>query len=384
MTPDKNRVLFCVVGTSPAVVSETLFALAKPTEAGVAAWVPNKIICVTTTEGEKRIRASLLGAGGWLANMVADYPELGLAHFMDPTATEVVVIRSRTGEPLSDIRSLQDNNDAGETIFGTLRGITEKPRTQVYVSLAGGRKTMSFLTGFAMSILGRPDDRLLHVLLSPDGVEGIADFGYPPRDKTPGTLRRWVDGKQVLEEIDLSQVRIDLAEVPFLLLSHFIDKKEFDKLQNFEEVMRACKRLAADRSFKLSIIRKDRLDELPKIRFRGVECQLSAAEAFCIFLAEKGYLGEENGLVYTDGGPIPEFEQWRNPGVDPEKLAYPPRDEDNISVWRTRIKNRFAEVFSKEEVEILQVQMKPLRKPKRCFYLDPRLEVEVIYENEKS
>jgi CRISPR-associated protein (TIGR02584 family) len=67
--------------------------------------------------------------------------------------------------------------------------LTEDPDTEIHVSIAGGRKTMGYYLGYALSLYGRPQDRLSHVLVS-DPYETNRDFYYPTPYEHPIHSRR--------------------------------------------------------------------------------------------------------------------------------------------------------------------------------------------------
>ena len=54
----------------------------------------------------------------------------------------------------------------------------------LHVSIAGGRKTMGFYVGYALSLFARDQDRLSHVLVPPS-LESRQDFFYPPPPPFP-------------------------------------------------------------------------------------------------------------------------------------------------------------------------------------------------------
>ena len=76
----------------------------------------------------------------------------------------MLVLTDMQGE-MTDIRSPEDNLSAADQVAKLIRELTNDPDRQLHVSLAGGRKTMSFYLGYALSIFGRDDDRLSHVLV---------------------------------------------------------------------------------------------------------------------------------------------------------------------------------------------------------------------------
>lgn len=59
-----------------------------------------------------------------------------------------------------------------------VRNLTASKQTTLHASLAGGRKTMTFYLGYAMSLFGRKTDVLSHVLVTPE-FENQRDFFFP-------------------------------------------------------------------------------------------------------------------------------------------------------------------------------------------------------------
>lgn len=89
------------------------------------------------------------------------------------------VIRGVDGSELDDIVDEAGNHAAADQITRLLRELTRDPGNRLHVSLAGGRKTMGFYIGYALSLYARPQDRLSHVLVNPP-FESHPEFFYPP------------------------------------------------------------------------------------------------------------------------------------------------------------------------------------------------------------
>ncbi|MEN8168228.1 MAG: CRISPR-associated ring nuclease Csm6, partial [Pseudomonadota bacterium] len=154
---DSRRVLLCVTGLSPQVVTETVYALAVKRN-----WIPTQIRLITTAEGAKRARLSLLSEDpGWFQRICDDY-RLPPIQF---TSEDILTLRDDQGLPLEDIRTLRDNELAADYIVEQVRELTGDQHGELHVSIAGGRKTMGFYLGYALSLFGRPQDRLSHVLV---------------------------------------------------------------------------------------------------------------------------------------------------------------------------------------------------------------------------
>jgi CRISPR-associated protein (TIGR02584 family) len=80
--------------------------------------------------------------------------------------------------PLADIRNRRDSETFLELILRVLWEKTSDPNTAVHCSLAGGRKTMSTYMALVMQMLGREQDKLYHVLLTPPEVIFISRYYF--------------------------------------------------------------------------------------------------------------------------------------------------------------------------------------------------------------
>jgi CRISPR-associated protein (TIGR02584 family) len=218
---------------SPAVVTETLYALAVARRPRV---IPRRICIVTTEDAYGTVVSSLVGTQGAIHRLGAEYrlPSDTLRCTVD----DVVVIRSRSGKPLPDIRSSADSRDAGEVIAKLLSELHSDAGAEIHCSIAGGRKTMAALLALALQTCARAGDRLYHVLVN-EPFERIPDFFYPPRKR-----RRYRVGRAT---VDSSKARIDLAEVPLIRLGAVAESLG---LGSEELALRARKiEEAANRSF---------------------------------------------------------------------------------------------------------------------------------------
>jgi len=145
-----RRILLAVTGLSPQVVTETLHALAVTQS---PAFVPTDIYLITTREGAERARLALLSEEpGWFHRLCRDFglPEIRF------NARHIHVLTTANGVDLDDIRTLEDNRRAADFITEQVRALTVDPNTALHVSIAGGRKTMGFYLGYALSLYGRP------------------------------------------------------------------------------------------------------------------------------------------------------------------------------------------------------------------------------------
>ena len=220
-------VLLAVTGMSPAVLTETLWALAHPTD-GQAPVIPDRVVVVTTTDGRDEINRQLFartaegeGCCVWeafrAALVAAGYSLHGKLRF-GTTGDDVRVFTTsdpRTGQTqeLADIRTPADNAAAADFLLRQVREIVETPDSRLIASLAGGRKTMGALLYACLSLIGRETDRLTHVLVNAP----FEDPRLKPRFYFPTQASQSLvlpDGTPA----QAARARIELADLPFVPL----------------------------------------------------------------------------------------------------------------------------------------------------------------------
>lgn len=196
-----RRILLCVTGMSPQVVTETLYAL----HLRKIPFVPTEIHVISTLKGANLAKTSLLALQiGQFFQLCRDYP-LGDIAF---PAENIHVIQNTAGEPLEDIRNPDDNEAAANSICRLVAKLTADSNAALHVSIAGGRKSMGFYIGYALSLFGRVQDRLSHVLIGED-YENHPEFFYPTKAEKIITTKQ---GKK----IDARAAELTLADIPFV------------------------------------------------------------------------------------------------------------------------------------------------------------------------
>ncbi len=205
-TPNRQttpkHVLISVAGLSPQVITETLYhywCLVSPP-------VPiTEVFALTTLRSKQAVEDTLLGDNGKLKALCNDY-NLPPIHL---DIANVHLLKGAHGQPLKDISSVIDNEALADQIFSFVRKLATSTDICLHASIAGGRKTMGLYLGLAMQFYGKPGDTLSHVLVNPE-LEN-QEFFYPPPNGAEVVLR---DGRT----IPANQVRLELAEIPLLLL----------------------------------------------------------------------------------------------------------------------------------------------------------------------
>lgn len=269
-----RRLLLAVTGLTPQVVTETLYALACRAE---TPWVPHEVHLITTAVGAENARLNLLRPGGWFHRLCTDY-QLPPIEF--PTAN-IHILRDADGQPLEDIRTQAHNTRAADFITERVRVLTENPNSQLHVSIAGGRKTMGYYLGYALSLYGRPQDRLSHVLVS-DPFETNRDFYYPTPYEQPIHCRR--GDKEIT--VDARHAVVDLADIPFVQLREGLPERLRTGQAVFSQVVATANRGLKPPRLVLDIATQQVLADDEKVELSQVEFLV------LLWLAERAARGE--------------------------------------------------------------------------------------------
>ncbi|RVT47837.1 TIGR02584 family CRISPR-associated protein [Rheinheimera sediminis] len=193
-----QTLLLAVTGLSPQVVTETLYAIAQQQ----LEW-PDRILILTTKRGKQEARLGLL-VSGQLAALCQEV-QRPMPVFDEQ---DILVIPDAAGNAVDDARTLEDQEALADFITAQVASLSENLSQRIHASIAGGRKTMTFYLGYAMTLFGRPFDRLSHVLVS-EPYESIPDFYFPTRQSKRIVAR---DGRQ----LDARDAEVTLAEIPFI------------------------------------------------------------------------------------------------------------------------------------------------------------------------
>jgi len=281
-----KRILLAVTGLSPQVVTETLYALAV---AQSPAFVPTEVRLITTAEGSERAALALLSEEpGWFHRLCRDYALPDIAFDL----TRITILSDGQGT-LTDIRTPSDNERAADLITEIVRQLTGDPQTALHVSIAGGRKTMGFYLGYALSLYGRAQDRLSHVLVS-EPFESSWDFFYPTPYERIITTR---DNKLA----NCAAARVTLAEIPFVGLRHGLPEQLLAGRSSFSQTVAAAARSLGPPDLTIDLRHRriraaDRIIAMPPIEL-----------AFYSWLARRRRQGRPPLPCPKDGVPEPAY-----------------------------------------------------------------------------
>ncbi|MDG4602009.1 MAG: CRISPR-associated ring nuclease Csm6 [Defluviicoccus sp.] len=220
-----TNALVTVLGLSPAVITETLCALAhRESDGRPDPFFADEVHILTTGRGISQVETRLRGEGGGLARVCQ---ELGRAD--QPPSLIVEPIRGADGRVLDDIRGEADNSALGDATVRLIGRLTERDDVRLHASMAGGRKTMSFFMGYVMSLFGRPEDELSHVLLHDERYEFCRDFWCPTQVSRPLAYVDRESGETV--KLDARDARVDLTPIPFVPLRYLLRADDLASLR---------------------------------------------------------------------------------------------------------------------------------------------------------
>jgi hypothetical protein len=278
--PKAQPILLAVLGMTPHVITETLYGIYKSGQP-----LPEKIIALTTEMGKDSIlKSNFIGPNGILAKFISDYnlpdiefneQDIKVAQYKDKAlndartreeqealadfiTSEVRVLTQAVIElepmpiecfsgvdPKMSLKPIKNKIDKLMKDNESYRGVTKRQinkevhlqlscdKYSIHASIAGGRKSMTFLLGYAMSLFGRSHDTVSHVLVD-EWVERCRDFYYPSPKKDIRLINSI--------ERDFSSVQISLAEMPLVLMSHNMSDDILKENRSYSETIQLFNR----------------------------------------------------------------------------------------------------------------------------------------------
>lgn len=253
-----KNILLAVVGLSPQVITETLFALHQQNRK------VDVIHIITTRQGKEKINAHLLPPGdGKYYQYLKEYdinPES-----INFGCDNVHTVKDGNGMEIDDIAGEEENESLLRKCLELSFRFTKDSNTAVFFSVAGGRKTMTSCLTLAAQLYGRPQDRVYHVLVSPE-FESNRDFYYPPEKSVPIELRD-KNGEHYIK--DTRYAKINLVPVPFISIREQLSD---DMLEEPKDPATLMLSLVREEPYHLTI-------DLPsgKVAFKNLEFDMMPA-----------------------------------------------------------------------------------------------------------
>ncbi len=212
----RKKILLCVCGITPQIITETLYGLCIKR---CPPFIPDEIHVITTSIGKRLIVEKLLATGtGKLFDLIKEY-QIPRPIFDEST---IYVIQDRNNF-IDDIIDETHNRITSNFILQIVEGLCLPEENWVHASIAGGRKTMSLFLGMAMQFYAKETDEMSHVFVNPP-FENHPDFYYPTNP--PKELTIFDNQKNKYMSISTKHAKINLAMIPFIKLRNLYLKNK--------------------------------------------------------------------------------------------------------------------------------------------------------------
>ncbi len=271
-----KNILLAVTGASPQVITETLYALHIEGKT-----FPSEMYVITTVSTKDMLVEGLFDNG----HLAALQQEYGIPN-LKFDESNIWLIEDDKGQPIDDAKSVEDQTYMANFITRKVFELTKNNDIAIHASIAGGRKTMAFYLGYAMSLLGRPQDTLSHVFVN-DEFEFVKDFYYPTRES------RWITGKYGKGRLDTSKAKITLAEIPFVRMRQSVNSQLINSMgeMSFSQTV-ATLNSSHSETLEIELYLKSRT-----IAVSGVDIKLTAKEFSFYLWLMKLTQDNNNGLL---------------------------------------------------------------------------------------
>ena len=209
------------MGTSPQVLTETLYAIHKQGKP-----FPEEVYLITTENAKEKVVE-------WLFEK-NKIEELKNTHYIPDfkfDESHILLMKHDDGGFVFSGREEEDQQSIANSITRLVARFTADDDCSVHASIAGGRKSMAFYMGYAMSMFAREQDVLSHVFVSKE-FEFSDQFFFPT--KTDSFI---ANNNRVLNSKD---AEVTLAEIPFVRMRGLVDEALIKKLENepFSEIVK--------------------------------------------------------------------------------------------------------------------------------------------------
>ena len=216
-----KNILICVSGLTPQIVTETFFCLAVKEKTPI-----DEIYILTTKRGKDVILGIDKAPHTPKSPLKKELKKLCDKYKLKmPTVenndTHIITAKEESIE-LSDVRTDKHNILFPNKTCEYIKNISSRNNTTLFCSISGGRKTMSVHLAFALTLFGRENDKLLHVLTSEEN-----EFkGFYPQNKN--------EAKQ-----------LELSEIPYIRLRSVLGDEINNLKSYYDFVDRTQKQLKA-------------------------------------------------------------------------------------------------------------------------------------------
>ena len=208
-----KTILLSVMGTSPQVLTETLYAIHMQGKA-----FPDEVYLITSANAKVKA-VEWLFEKGQIEHLKAHY---NLPDFKFELS-HILLMEHDDGEAVFDGREERDQQSIADSITRIVAQFTADENCQIHASIAGGRKTMAFYMGYAMSMFGREQDILSHVFVSKE-FEFSDEFFFPTLNDNYIAKGRG--------DLNTKNAKVTLAEIPFVRMRNMVDQGLINQMEH--------------------------------------------------------------------------------------------------------------------------------------------------------
>lgn len=252
------------MGTSPQVLTETLYAIhmqGKP--------FPEEVYLITSANAKAKAVEWLFEQGQ------IDYLK---AHHNLPDfkfeLSHILPMQHDDGVEVFNGREEEDQQSIADSITRIVAKFTTDENCRIHASIAGGRKTMAFYMGYAMSIFGREQDVLSHVFVS-------EDFEFSEKFFFPTLIDNYIANKDKV--LNTKDAKVTLAEIPFVRMRNMVDQSFINQIESKS----FSKTIALLNTYKNKRIKVQIVSNKKCILVNGIEIKLPPKElAFYLWLSQ--------------------------------------------------------------------------------------------------
>lgn len=247
-----ERILLCVAGNTPPIITENLFALAVRIpgrfESPIPAFVPTEIVVLTTEEGKSTCEKR---------GLEKQIESLCMQYAIEIPDLCYELLRSSDGLTLKDVRTTTDNLAVADQISRIVRELSQREDCAIHASLAGGRKTMSSNLQLAVQLYGRKQDRLSHVLVNPlfeFGTQALRALFFPPLQAEHFEI---ADAQGNTNTISSDRMDIQLAYIDFLPMRQGLPERLLTGNVSLEHAIHSARSALVEPSARVDLLRTE-------------------------------------------------------------------------------------------------------------------------------
>lgn len=206
-------ILLSTMGTSPQVLTETLYAIhmqGKP--------FPDEVYLITSENAREKV-VKWLFENNQIENLKKHYDLPDFKFDLD----HILLMHDSNGAVVVNGRGEEDQQSIADSIMDIVANFTSDNNCRIHASIAGGRKTMAFYMGYAMSIFGREQDILSHVFVSQE-FEFSDQFFFPTLTDNYITHHGKV--------LNTKDAKVILTEIPFVRMKNIVDQSFLNRIES--------------------------------------------------------------------------------------------------------------------------------------------------------